>query len=276
MFSLSAHHIEEISPFPELMELVDGTTLENVDTDKFLRLCIINKCVQTFLTLLPNTNYVAGPLTLLAGLNAVEMAKHLNISTEDPDPWVRAARRAAKAGHVEFVEYILEHISTRKVREAAINGACMGDHIELFQMLHPTIKDEVCLRHLPILAAQHNALNCMSHLLGNMSGRVWASALSAVVFQEDSTMCNMMLDCVPGDIDVTSEWAIKVALRGSSKLNDSHKLLRFIFEHITLKDITRVRPQLPPTVLQDMLEAHEYVVLSKAVNEEGVASKRKM
>ena len=277
MFSLTAHHLEEIAPFPELMELVHNGAIDNVDTDKFLRLCVTNRCVQTFLTLLPNANYISsGPLTLLATLNAVEMAKHLNVSTEDPDPWVRAARRASKAGHGDFVDYILEQISTRKVREAAINGACMGDHIVLFKMLHPTITDEACLRHLPILAAQHNALNCMGHMLGNMSGRVWASALSTVVFQEDATMCNMMLDCAPNDIEVTSEWAIKVALRGASKLNDPHKLLRFVFEHITLKEITAVRPQLPPTVLQDMLEAHEYVVLSKAVNEEGVASKRKM
>ena len=128
------------------------------------------------------------------------------------------------------------------------------------------ITDESCLRHLPILAAQHNALECMNYLLDEMSGRVWASALSAAVFQQDATMCNMMLDCVPDDLQVTSEWAIKVALRGSSKLNDPHQLLRFVFEHITLQDITKVRPQLPPTVLQNMIEAHEYVVLSRATS----------
>lgn len=266
MFSLSDHHLQEISPFPELVTLVNNSTIENSDTDKFLRLCIVNKCVTTFLTLLPNTNYVTGPLTLLAGLNAVEMAKHLNISTECPVPWVRAASRAAKAGHLEFVEYILGQISTRKVREAALNGACMGDHIGMFKILHPMITDEACLRHLPILAAQHNALECMNYLLDEMSGRVWASALSAAVFQQDATMCNMMLDCVPDDLQVTSEWAIKVALRGSSKLNDPHQLLRFVFEHITLQDITKVRPQLPPTVLQNMIEAHEYVVLSRATS----------
>lgn len=276
MFSLSAHHYDEIAPFPELVKLVTNSTLENVDTDKFLRLCVVNKCVKTFLTLLPNTNYVTGPLTLLASLNAVEMAQHLDVSTDCPEPWIRAARRAAKAGHTEFVQYILTQTSTRKIREAAINGACMGDHVDMVKMLHPTITDEACLRHLPILAAQHNALSCMNYLLNGMSGRVWASALAAVVFQEDATMCNMMLECVPDDIEVTSEWAVKVALRGSSKLNDPHKLLRFVFEHIALKDITAVRPQMHPTVLQDMIEAYEYVVLTKAVGGQGGSRMRKL
>lgn len=278
MFSLSDHHLKEISPFPELVKLVDGAIIKNSDTDRFLRLCVTNNCAQSFVALLPHTNYVGGPfLSLLASHNAVEIAQRLNVSTDCPVPWLRAASRAAKAGHLEFVKYILGQIGTQKVREAALNGACMGDHIGMFKILHPMITDEACLRHLPILAAQHNALECMNYLLEGMSGRVWASALSVVAFQKDATMCNMMLDCVPDDLQVTSEWAIKVALRGASTLNDPHKLLRFVFEHITLKDIASVRPQLPPTVLQDMIEAHEYVVLSKATS--GVDStvcKRKM
>ncbi len=276
MFSLSAQHLEEIAPFPELLELVDGTTLENANTDKFLRLCIMNKCVKTFLTLLPNTNYVAAPLTLLASLNAVDMAQHIYVPTDCPYKWKRAARRAAKAGHMEFVQYVLDQIDEPKIREAAINGACMGDCVEIVKMLHPTIDNEGCLDHLPVLAAQHNAVSCMTHLLDGISGKVWASALSVVVFYEDPTLCNMMLQCVPKDLDVTSEWAIKVALRGASKLNDPHALLRFVFEHITLKDITAVRPQLPPTVLQNMIEAYEYVLLTKAVGGEGLVSKRKI
>lgn len=276
MFPLSAHHIEEIAPFPELVELVHGTTLENANADKFLRLCITNNCVNTFLTLLPHTNYVATPLTLLASLNAVDMAQQLDITTSCSYKWERAARRAAKAGHIEFVQYILTQIDEPPIREAAINGACMGDRVEVVKMLQPTIDNEGCLNHLPVLAAQHNALSCMKHLLNGMSGRVWASALSVVVFDEDPTLCNMMLQCIPKDLDVTSEWAIKVALRGASKLNDPHTLLRFVFEHITLKDITTVRPQLPPTVLQNMMEAYEYVILNKAVGGEGIFSKRKI
>lgn len=281
MFSLSAHHIEEIAPFPELAELVCDMTLENANTDKFLRLCAVNGCVRTFLTLLPNTNYVTGPLTLLAGLNAVDVAQLLNISTIDPGPWERAARRAAKSGHLEFVEYIFSRIDSQKIREAAINGACIGDNIEILKMLYPTIEGNSCLNHLPILAAQHNALECMRYMLDGISGRVWTSALAAALTKDDVTLSDMMLDYIPQHIEIETEYAIKLALRGDGKGKvkgkDPQKLLRFVFQFISLEDIKKVRPQLPPVLLQHMIDAHQYVVLTAAISGiPNVVSKRKM
>lgn len=278
MFTLSAHHLNEISATPELMNLVDGTTLQNADTDTFLRLCVTHHCVDTFRALLPNTNYVTGPLTLLAGLNAVKMAQCMDISLDCPHKWIRAARRAAKAGHLDFVKYILTQMDNDEVRKAAANGACIGDHVEIFKMLLPTIQDQSCVNHLPVLAAQHNSVACMSTLLERISARVWTSALSVAVFQESPTLANMMLENVPSDLEVEKEWAIKVAVRGlGGKFQDPQNLLRFLFQHITIDDIRKVRPQLPPDLQEHMVTAHQYVLLStQTADVQAMVSKRKM
>lgn len=278
MFTLSAHHLEEISTTPELMSLVDGATLQNADTDTFLRLCVVHHCVDTFRALLPNTNYVTGPLTLLAGLNAVKMAQCMDISLDCPHKWIRAARRAAKAGHLDFVKYILTQMDNDEVRKAAANGACIGDHVEILKILLPTIKDQNCLNHLPVLAAQHNSMACMPILLESVSARVWASTLLAAVFQERPIISDMILENIPSNLEVEKEWAIKVAVRGlSGNLQDPQNLLRFLFQHITIDDVRKVRPQLPPDLQEHMITAHQYVMLSnQTADVQAMVSKRKM
>lgn len=273
MVTLSPNHLQEIAPFSELIELVRNNSVENENIENFARLCVINNCAQSFTELLPHTSYAQSPLTILACFNAVEIAQKLHVSTRCSHKWARAARRAAKAGHMEFVQYIRTRIDSQKIRKAAVSGACMGDHVEIVKTLLPTIEEPLCRNQLPHVAAAHDAFKCMSYLLDGMNGPTWMEVFTLASVNNNCALLKLMLDGVPSDIEVPSEWAIKVALRN----HQNHKVLCFVFEHITLEDITRFRPNVHPHIRDNLLNAYQHTLLSAATSDvQNTSSKRKM
>lgn len=270
MFSLSSHHLEEISHVPKLVALVENNVVHDSNMKEFVRLCMFKNCVQTFLAAAPRS------LTVLAYHNGLAMAQSLDFSKEHPKSWRRAARRAAQEGHEEFIDYILTHNNTDDIRKSVVTGACMGDKVKLLQRFAPTIENQKFSHNLPSLAAQLNAVECMRHLLKDMSAKVWTSAMAAAFNEPTTKMIDLLMENVPLNFSPPKEWCRRVAMYAVNT-NDYQKVLNLVFQYITSEDLIKLYPRMS-TVKKDILTAaYQNVVLSAAVADNQQASfKRKI
>lgn len=266
MIVLTSQQHQEIAAVPELAALAPNGVLAGQHVYEFLCLSAQHNRAESFLGVFPQAHFNTGAITLLARYNAVEIAKQWNAPCTERD-WKNAMRRAAKSGHVEFADYVLSQCDTTDIRKAALSGACIGNQAVFLEHLLSSATDPGFCNHLPTVAAQHNATDCMRVLLPRMTHRVWCSALSVAVFQEDPTLAHMMLESVPSGGEVDPQWASKIALRALlGKYKDPEPLLRFLFQHITLDDILVHQGYLPPSVHETVRRVHQHIVLTAATH----------
>lgn len=269
MFHLTDQHLDEIAAIPPLMDLVHAGTVNDKHMEKFVTLCVQHKCPQTFLHVVP------GPLTVLARLNGVDLAQSLDFSDEHPEAWKRAARRAAKEGHEEFVRYIFSQIDTDTIRKSAVTGACMGDHPQLLSRFAPGVEDPTFYTHIAPLAAQHSAIKCLTHLVHNMSSRVWLSTMAVASLNDSPAVLDLLMDNIPPSTVPTQDWCVKVALRVVNK-ERPHRVLDFALQHTTAAAIIELHPNMSDLKQERLKGAHQRVVLTQAVSTTAIPSKRKM
>lgn len=269
MFKLSAHHCEEIAAIPELLVLVEGTTVHGRNMEPFVKLCVEHMCVQTFLAVAP------GPLTVLAKYNAVALAQRLD-GDFHPEAWKRAARRAAKEGHMEFAQYVLTHHNTEEIRKSLVTGACMGDQWDVVKRFAPLVKDATFAHHIPPLVAQHSAVDCMKNLVSTMSSRVWLSTMAVAVLNDHSRILDILMDHVPTHTSPTSDWCLKVGQRAVNR-NHAHRVLHFVLQNISATDLLQAHPNMPDEKKQQVISIHQHILLTTATcNVSNTLSKRKM
>lgn len=275
MIVLTSEQHNEIAAVPELAALAPSSTLAPQNVYEFLCLSAQHNCAKSFLGVLPQAHFNLGAITLLARYNAVEIAKQWSAPCNERD-WKNAMRRAAKSGHWDFARYVLTQCDTMDVRKAALSGACMGDQASFLEHMLPHANDPGFCNHLSTLAAQHNAKNCMRVLLPGMTHRVWCSALSVALFQEDAALTNMMLENAPGG-EVDPQWATRMALRALlGKCKDPEPLLRFLFQHITADDILLHQGYIPPPIQDVVRTVYQNMLLTSATeNATGLIRKPK-
>lgn len=228
MFKLSAQHREEIAGIPQLMELVDNSVVPDAHMKPFVQLCVDHCCAQTFLEICK-----AGPLNVLAQHNGVKLAKKLDFSKEHRKAWKRAARHAGCEGHGEFAQYILTQCDSDEIRKSVITGACMGDKVELVKRFAPTIEDPDFASHLPPLAAQLKAVECMRYLIQGVSSKTWMSTMAVASLTEENHLIEVVMDHAPAGLAPPKYWCEKVAIRVVGTPSDQ-RVLNLIFQHIVL------------------------------------------
>ena len=269
MFKLSAQHLEEIAGIPQLMELVDNGVVPDAHMKPFVQLCVDHCCAQTFLEICK-----AGPLNVLAQHNGVKLAQQLDFSKEHRKAWKRAARHAGVEGHLEFAQYILTQCDSDEIRKSVITGACMGDKVDLVKRFAPTIEDPDFASHLPPLAAQLNAVECMRYLV--MSAKTWMSAMAVAAVDGHPHLIDVLMDHVPVDCVPPRHWCQKVATRVVGTPGDQ-RLLGWIFHHITDQEIIKFYPRMPLEKQEILTSAYQRVVLASAIDDVARAThKRKM
>jgi len=271
MFILTDQHLQEISNIAPLMVLVNGNTVPDGNMKQFVRLCVDHCCAQTFLHICK-----AGPLNVLAQHNGVALAELLDFSTEHPKAWKRAARHAGMEGHEEFAEYILSQCNTDEIRKSVVTGACMGDKVALVERFAPTIEDSGFASHLPPLAAQLNAVECLRSLVKGISSKTWMSTMAVAALTDSLALINLLLDHAPLALAPPQHWCEKVALRVVGAQGDQ-RVLEWVFQHTTAQNIIASYPRISLAKQERLISTHQHFVLTVAnAGVEGAQPKRKI
>lgn len=274
MFILTDQHLQEISKISPLMTLVNGNIVSDGNMKQFVRLCVDHCCAQTFLHICK-----AGPLNVLAQHNGVALAKILDFSTEHPKAWKRAARHAGTEGHEEFAEYILGQCDSDEIRKSVVTGACMGDKVALVERFAPAIEDPGFASHLPPLAAQLNAVECLRFLVKGISSKNWMSAMMCAAVEGHQPLIDVLMDNIPVDVIPQEHWCHRVAARVVGTPGDQ-RILHWLFHYTTAYDVIHSFSRLSQDH-QERLHAayatHQSCVLNAAVDgTDGAPRQRKM
>lgn len=271
MFKLSFSHLQEIADIPQLVELVDNGVVSEGHMKPFVQLCVDHCCAQTFMWVCKE-----GPLNVLARCNGVKLAQQLDFSKEHRKVWKRAARHAGVEGHLEFAQYILTQCDSDEIRKSVITGACMGDKVDLVERFAPTIEDQGFASHLPPLAAQLNAVECMRSLVEGVSSKTWMSTMAVAAVDGHTQLIDVLMDHVPVDCVPPNPWCQKVATRVVGTPGDQ-RVLEWIFQYTTDQDIIKFYPRMPMEKQEILTSAYQRVVLATAIDGGGCAPhKRKI
>ena len=271
MFYLTAQHLEEISAVPKLLALTESGVVPECNMKEFVRLCVDNCCVQTF-------GWVGkdGPLNVLARHNGVGLAKLLDFSKGHPKAWKRAALHAGFEGHAEFAQYILTQCNTDEIRKSVITGACMGDQVDLVKSFAPTIEDPGFASHLPPLAAQLNAVECMRYLVKGISSKTWMSTMAVASLTDAPDLIDILMDHTPIGLTPSQYWCEKVAIRVVGTPIDQ-RVLNVIFQHTTDHEIIASAPRMPREKQDRLTSVYQHSVLTNHTSASTVfPSKRKI
>lgn len=256
MFYLTAQHLDEISETPKLVALTDGSIVPECNMKEFVQLCVEHRCVQTFMWVGKD-----GPLNVLARHNGVELAQHFDFSQEHPKAWKRAARHAGFEGHAEFAQYILTHCNTDEIRKSVITGACMGDQDNLLKRFAPTIEDPGFASHLPPLAAQLNAVECMRYLVKGISPKTWMSTMAVASLTDAPHLIDILMDHTPVGLNPPKFWCEKVAIRVVGNPSDQ-RVLNVIFQHTTDQEIIASAPRMPMEKQDRLTSVYQHSMLT--------------
>lgn len=263
MFMLTDQHLQEISNISPLMVLVDGTTVHDSNMKQFVRLCVKHCCALTFLSVCRE-----GPLNVLAQHNGVALAKLLDFSAEHPKAWKRAARHAGVEGHMEFAEYILSHCNTDEIRKSVVTGACMGDKVALVERFAPTVEDPGFASHLPPLAAQLNAVECMRYLVQGISPKTWMSTMACAAVDGHPPLIDVVMEHVPADFVPPQQWCHRVAARVVGTPGDQ-RVFDWMFAYTSASDVVHSFPRLSQDHQERLHVAyatHQRCVINAAVD----------
>jgi len=271
MFYLTAHHFDEISAVPELLALAPDGVVPDTHMKEFVQLCVEKCCAQTFLHVCKE-----GRLSVLARFNGVALAQQLDFSHEHPKVWKRAARHAGEAGNSAFIEYIFTQCNTDEIRKSVLTGACMGDQVAVIERFASLVEDPTFPCHLPPLAAQLNAVECLRGLMKNMSPKTWMSTMAVAALTDSLELINLLLDHAPLDQSPSQHWCEKVALRVVGAPGDQ-RVLEWIFQHTTAQNIIASYPRISAHNQERLTSLHQHFVLTAATaGVKGAQPKRKI
>lgn len=271
MFYLTAHHFDEISAVPELLALAPDGVVPDTHMKEFVQLCVEKCCAQTFLHVCKE-----GRLSVLARFNGVALAQQLDFSHEHPKVWKRAARHAGEAGNSAFIEYIFTQCNTDEIRKSVLTGACMGDQVAVIKQFASLVEDPGFSFHLPPLAAQLNAVECLRGLMKNMSPKTWMSTMAVAALTDSLELINLLLDHAPLDQSPSQHWCEKVALRVVGAPGDQ-RVLEWIFQHTTAQNIIASYPRISAHNQERLTSLHQHFVLTAATaGVKGAQPKRKI
>lgn len=272
MIPLSAHHLNEIAPFPPLREYVsEKGCVPSWNTAEFAALCARHGCVETFTYILPHTRYATGALGFLARINAWNMVEKMGVSDFPLDHWKTAAHYAGQSGHEEFVDNILAHrpaLEHLSLIQAALTGACHKDRSALVTRWTPHIDRQDILNHLGTIAAQHGAVNCIEILRERLSPSGWLGALSACVDLNSNQpiVADLLIQHVPPSVAVSKQWCVKTVRRlGLAPSNDNTAVWRFVLRHLSPSEVFAILPKQSAEQRQKILNAHQHALLTSEI-----------
>lgn len=280
MLSLSASQLSEIAPFPDLRSLVEQNAIAPNKIQEFNELCAVHNCFDSFMRSLPHSSVAKSPLTLLARLDRWNLVEQMDLTEFSTINWKNVIRRAGKAGHMEFVNNVLEICEDKDLFvRAAITGASMNDQLKILQHFLPDITDHGFVGHIAVTAAQHGSIHCVRYCLDRITPQQWLGTLSSTVNTHRSEMkvANMLLENMPSDCPITPVWCTKFAKRlAYGSIKDSENVWRLLCEHMERDDLVKITAHWSDERKQNLYDIHQNVVLMSYTNCGVSTAKRKM
>lgn len=281
MISLSASHLSEISCVPELLAMVDNGAVRSADN--FTQSCAIHNCFESFMHMLPHSSFSQNPLTLLARLDQWNIVQQMDWAQFSLNDWRKAIRRAAKSGHIQFVDQVLQTPNdTTALLFSVVVGASMNDQLEVLQRFLPQVSDQEFVGHVAVTAAQHGSINCVRYCMNQITPQQWLGTLSACInlHRCETKIADMLLDNSPVDYPITPLWCTKFAKRlAHNSMDGRENMWRLLCKHMEAKDLAKITAHWSSEHKQRLRDIQQNVMLGEIVTsppDDVVVPKRKM